>query len=108
MAGVISPEPAAAPRRRKIPRRLDDTDVVITERLTQGGATQDVTNDLRLKQAYFDALDALKQSLSERFDQNGMVVVRQIEKCLLSACIRKRSINGRTANSVCRFFVFEQ
>lgn len=33
-----------------------------------------------------EAVDALKQSLSERFDQKGMVVVRQIEKCLLSAC----------------------
>ena len=68
-----------------------------------------MTNDLRLKQAYFDALDALKQSLSERFDQNGMVVVRQIEKCLLSAC------NGKEVSTAAApqipfadFFVFEQ
>jgi len=93
--GVIgSPAPpAAAPRSRKIPRRLDNADIVITERLTLGGATatasQEVTEVHSLKQLYFEAVDALKQSLSERFDQAGMDVVRQIESCLLSASNRK-------------------
>ena len=86
---VIRPKPAAAPRPRKILRRLDDTDVVITERLTLGGATQEIAQEHSLKQPYFEAVDALKQSLSERFDQEGMAVVRQTESCLLSASNRK-------------------
>ena len=90
MPSVITSEPAAAPRSRKIPRRLNDSDVVTTERLTLGGATQEVTQDHSLKQPYFEAVDALKQSISERFEQEGMKVVRQIESYLLSACNRKQ------------------
>jgi len=90
MPGVITSEPAAAPRSRKIPRRLNDSDVMTTERLTLGGATQEVTQVHSLKQPYFEAVDALKQSISERFEQEGMKVVRQIESYLLSACNRKQ------------------
>jgi len=90
MPGVITSELAAAPRSRKIPRRLNDSDVVTTERLTLGGATQEVTQVHSLKQPYFEAVDALKQSISERFEQEGMKVVRQIESYLLSACNRKQ------------------
>jgi hypothetical protein len=43
--GVARPEPPVAPRPRKLPYRLVDTDVVITERLTLGGATQEVTQE---------------------------------------------------------------
>jgi hypothetical protein len=86
MPMVIICKPAAAPRSCKIPHRLDDSDVVTIEPLTLGGATQEVTQVQSLKQRYFEAVDALKQSISERFEQEGMKVVRQIESYLLSAC----------------------
>lgn len=73
------------PWSRKIPRKLASTGVVVTENMTLGGATKEISEQQSLKQAYFEAIDAMKLSLTERFDQQGMTAVCNIETCLLSA-----------------------
>ncbi len=61
---ICACDPDVASRRRKIPCSLDDTNVIITERIAQGSSTQEISQDHNLlKQSYFEAIDAIKQSL---------------------------------------------
>ena len=63
------------PRKRKIPRRIND------------GADphqHETTEDLH-RQHYFQALDEVVNELTRRFDQRDIKVVAEIEKLLLSA-----------------------
>ena len=85
-------------RNRKIPRALNNANVVITEQLTLGGAINRPKNKenmlLHLKQEFFEAIDAMIKSLDERFEQEGMQIVAGIEKCLLAASNRKNALSA--------------
>ena len=57
-------------RKRQIPNRLSNS--VITEKLHLGGATsesEEVSPEQKLRHSYFEAIDAIRTSLDERFEQ---------------------------------------
>ena len=62
-------------RNRKIPRALNNANVIITGQLTLGGAINRPQNKknmlLHLKQEFFEAIDVMIKSLDERFEQEA-------------------------------------
>ena len=88
------PEESLEGRSRKIPKRLDNTDIVIeaTERL--GGASSDEKGMSEL--SYVEVVDSILMSAEERFNQQGLGILKQIENLILG------SINGeRIKNRTC-------
>ena len=70
------------PRRRKIPKRIDDGS-------TEGEFPDDVKTFYR--QQYYEALDLIISTITDRFDQPGYMIYKQLEDLLLKA-IRKEDI----------------
>ena len=87
MPGVEDePDAPASPKRaKKIPRWFEGADMVITERLTLGGATHVGDQDNSLKRHYFEAVDTMTRSCGERFQKEGMEVLCNFESVLISA-----------------------
>ena len=90
------PEESLEGRSRKIPKRLDNTDIVIeaTERL--GGASSDEKGMSELRRSYVEVVDSILMSAEERFNQQDLGILKQIENLILG------SINGeRIKNRTC-------
>lgn len=68
-------DPPVLPRRRQLPRRLDD------------GAPQHVfaTAEDLFRKEYFEAIDCVKGELERRFHQDNFLFVRSIETMLISS-----------------------
>ena len=74
------------PRHSKIPRRLDDS--VIFSRLP----AREEANISKMRQSYYETIDALILSLHERFNQKEFSIVKTMEDVLLS------SVKGRNVS----------
>ena len=68
-------DPPVLPRRRKIPRRIDD------------GASPHVFTDVEdlYRKEYFQAIDCVKGELQRRFHQDNFLLVRNIETILINS-----------------------
>ena len=70
-------EMPSLPRRRKVPKRLDD-----------GNAAPEYPSTAKnmYRQSYYEALDLAVNSISQRFDQPGFRVYSNLEQLLFKAC----------------------
>ena len=68
------------PRRRKLPRRLDDG---------LSDAEFHATPKSYYRQQYFEALDLIVSCIDDRFDQPGYRIYRSLETLLAKACMQQ-------------------
>ena len=90
------PEEFLEGRSRKIPKMLDNTNILIeaTERL--GGASSNEKGISELRRSYVEVVDSIMMSAEERFNQQDLGILKQIEHLILG------SINGkRIKNRAC-------
>ena len=81
------------PRRRKVPRRLDD-----------GNAPAEFSSDCKAhyRKSYYEALDNVTMSIQDRFDQQDCKIYQSLEELLLKA-IRGEDTKA-VLDTVCQFY----
>ena len=81
------------PRRRKLPRRLDDG--------LSAGAFPSTPKE-HFRQVYFEALDLIVNCIQDRFDQSGYWIYQSLETLLMKAC--KQEKFEEDLDVVCSFY----
>ena len=71
---AVGVEQPSLPRKRKVPRRIDDSG---------GGEFYSETVEEHYRLQYFEAVDLAVASIKDRFDQPGYAVYRNLEELLL-------------------------
>ncbi len=69
-------------RQRKVPRWMECGESVLIERLHTSDTADDGSID-QMRQSYYETIDAIVQSVSERFEQENLSLVKSIEQILL-------------------------
>ena len=78
-------------RQRKIPRWMNDGEIVLTQGLDVSVTTNNANTE-QMRRSYYKAIDAILTSLKERFEQEDLSLLRTIEKILLNAT-KKRGVS---------------
>ena len=87
-------------RQRKIPRWMDDGEMMLTQGLNVSFTTNDA-NIEQMRRSYFEAIDAILTSQNERFEQEDLSLIRAIEQILLNAAKKRGvSLDGLTSSLV--------
>ena len=87
-------------RQRKIPRWMDDGEMMLTQGLNVSFTTNDA-NIEQMRRSYFEAIDAILTSQNERYEQEDLSLIRAIEQILLNAAKKRGvSLDGLTSSLV--------
>ena len=88
-------------RQRKILRWMADGETIVTERLCGRDDNVHDSNTAKMQRSYYEAIDAILTSLSDRFKQEELTLLSTIEKILLTATKERRvSLAGLTTSLV--------
>ena len=87
-------------RQRKIPRCMNDGEMVLTRGLNVSVTTNNA-NIEQMRRSYYEAIDAILTSLKGRFEQEDLSLIRTIEQILLNATKKRGvSLDGLTSSLV--------
>ena len=92
-------------RQRKIPRWMEDNEMFLTEHLPVTDAATDnnaITTEMR--RSYYQAIDAIVSSLTERFEQDDLSLLKYIEELLLTS-MKERGVSLDDLSSSLTSFV---
>ena len=78
-------------RPRKVPRRMEGGSSVLTKRLAATSTVGITCND-NLRRSFFEDIDAISSSLEQRFEQEDLSTLKQIEEVLLKS-MKNRGVN---------------
>ena len=70
------PEEFLEGRSRKIPKRLDSTDIVIKATARLGGASSDEKGVSELRRSYIEVVDSIAMPVVDRFSQQDLGVLK--------------------------------
>ena len=79
----------AEPRQRKIPRWMETGESIPTDRLP---TTWSTTSNAEMRRAYFQAIDVIVSSITDRFEQRDLSLLKSIEQILFQS-IKQRGVS---------------
>jgi hypothetical protein len=88
-------------RQRKVPRWMDDGEMMLTEGFQPERTHPQNLNTEQMRGSYYEAIDAILTGLNERFEQEDLSLLKSIEQILLSA-MKKRGVplSGLTSSFI--------